>query len=85
MKGTGIVRRIDELGRVVIPAELRRVLEISDKDELEIFVDQDQIILQKFEPKCIFCGLSEELVTYKGKNVCQKCISNMCRSLRASV
>ena len=77
MKSTGIIRKVDDLGRIVLPIELRRMLDIAERDDLEIFVEQDRIILQKFEPACIFCSSSQGLITYKGKNVCQKCIQKM--------
>lgn len=73
MKSTGIIRKVDELGRIVIPIELRRVLDIAERDELEIFMDGDHIILQKYEPTCIFCASSQGLISYKGKNICQNC------------
>lgn len=79
MKSTGIIRKVDELGRIVLPIELRRVLDIAERDELEIYMENDRIILQKFEPSCVFCASSQGLVTYKGKNVCQSCIRNMGR------
>lgn len=79
MKSTGIIRKVDELGRIVLPIELRRVLDIAERDELEIYMENDRIILQKFEPSCIFCQSSQGLVTYKGKNVCQVCVRNMSR------
>lgn len=77
MKSTGIIRKVDELGRVVLPIELRRTMDIAVKDELEIYMDNDRIILQKFEPACIFCASSRNLVNYRGKNICQDCIANM--------
>lgn len=79
MKSTGIIREVDKLGRIVLPIELRRVLDIAEKDELEIYMENDRIILQKFEPSCVFCSSSQGLVSYKGKNVCQGCIRNMNR------
>ena len=79
MKSTGIVRKVDELGRIVLPIELRRVLDIAEKDELEIFMENDRIILQKFEHSCVFCAATQSLVTYKGKNVCPTCIRNMAK------
>ena len=79
MKSTGIVRKVDELGRIVIPIELRRMLDIAERDELEIFMESDRIVLQKYEPSCIFCASSQGLVTYKGKNVCQSCVRSMGR------
>ena len=77
MKSTGIIRKVDELGRVVLPVELRRSLDIDVKDELEIYLDNDRIILQKFQPSCIFCASSHGLVRYHGKNVCHDCIRNL--------
>ena len=77
MKSTGIVRKVDELGRIVLPIEIRRNLDIAERDELEIFMENDQIILQKYEPNCVFCSSSYNLVSYKGKNVCRDCIGNM--------
>ena len=74
MKSTGIIRKVDDLGRIVLPIELRRVLDISERDELEIYMENDPIILQKFEPACLFCGSSRNLITYRGKNVCQDCV-----------
>lgn len=79
MKSTGIIRKVDELGRIVLPVELRRTLDIAERDELEIFLENDRIVLQKFEPACIFCGSSHELVTYQGKNVCRGCMRNMAK------
>ncbi len=73
MKSTGIVRKVDELGRVVIPIELRRTLDIQIKDPLEIFVDEDKIILRKFSPSCIFCGEAKDIENFKGKNICPGC------------
>ena len=77
MKSTGIIRKVDELGRIVLPIELRRNLDIAERDELEIYLENDRIILQKFEPSCIFCGSSCGLVSYHGRNVCMECIENM--------
>lgn len=77
MKSTGIIRKVDELGRIVLPIELRRTLDIAERDELEIYMEGDRIILRKFEPSCIFCASSRELVSYRGKNICQECIRNM--------
>ena len=73
MKATGIVRKIDELGRVVLPIELRRTFDINVKDPIEIFVDDDAIILKKYELSCIFCGSKKNVTEFKNKNVCAKC------------
>ncbi|GAA0719049.1 AbrB/MazE/SpoVT family DNA-binding domain-containing protein [Clostridium malenominatum] len=77
MKSTGIVRKVDELGRIVIPIELRRTLDIEIKDSLEIFVDGEQIILKKYNPSCIFCGDAKDIIHYKGKIVCQNCLKEL--------
>lgn len=77
MKATGIVRKVDELGRVVIPIELRRTFGIEERDGLEIYTDNDCIILRKHEPACVFCGNADEIINYKGKNVCKECLSSM--------
>lgn len=73
MKATGIIRRVDELGRVVIPIEIRNKLEIAEKDPIEIYVDGSSIVLKKYEPNCVFCGNSKNLTTYKDKLICSKC------------
>jgi transcriptional pleiotropic regulator of transition state genes len=72
IKSTGIVRKVDELGRVVIPIELRRTLGIDEKDALEIYVDHE-----KYEPACVFCGNAEDVHNFKGKNVCTRCAKSM--------
>lgn len=73
MKSTGIVRKVDELGRIVLPIELRRTLDIAERDPLEIYVDGASIILKKYLPACIFCGESSGISNFKGKNVCAAC------------
>ncbi|MEG1773537.1 MAG: AbrB/MazE/SpoVT family DNA-binding domain-containing protein [Oscillospiraceae bacterium] len=77
MKSTGIVRRIDDLGRIVLPIELRRTLGISDRDSLEIYVDNSSIILKKYEPACIFCGSADNITVYKDKNICASCLAEL--------
>ncbi len=77
MKSTGIVRKVDELGRVVLPIELRRTLDIAEKDALEIYVDGATIILKKYEPACIFCGDAKDVTVYKGKNICPACMREL--------
>ena len=79
MKATGIVRKVDELGRIVLPIELRRTLDIEERDALEIYLDEDRIVLQKYEPACLFCGSNHGLVSYKGKNVCAGCAKELAR------
>ena len=77
MRSTGIIRRLDKLGRIVLPIELRRILDIAENDELEIFMENDRIVLQKFESVCLFCGSSRKLIVHYGKNVCQNCVNKM--------
>ena len=79
MKSTGIVRKVDELGRIVLPIELRRTLDIAVKDALEIYVDEGTIILKKYETSCIFCGNSKDVISFKGKNICPKCLEELGR------
>ncbi len=73
MKSTGIIRRMDELGRVVIPIEIRNQFNIVEKDPIEIYVDGSSIVLKKFEPNCIFCGNTKDLLTYNDKLICTNC------------
>lgn len=77
MKSTGIVRKVDELGRIVLPIELRRTLEIAERDSLEIYAEGSTIILKKYEPACIFCGDAKDVVNYKGRNICRTCLDEM--------
>ena len=77
MKATGIVRKVDELGRIVLPIELRRTLDIEIKDPLEIFVNDDCIIFKKYTPACIFCGSAKDVKRIKEKNICTECIEEL--------
>lgn len=79
MKATGIVRKVDELGRIVLPVELRRSLDVQERDALEIYVDGESIVLKKYEPACVFCGSSEQTELYREKRVCGACL----RALKA--
>ena len=81
MKSTGIVRKIDELGRIVLPIAIRNTLDIKPKDSIEIFVDDDKIVLKKYQPSCIFCGNSDSVTVFRGKLVCADCISAIKRSI----
>lgn len=81
MKSTGIVRKVDELGRIVLPIELRRTLGIEEKDRIEIIVDGESIILRKYQPACIFCDNAKDIINYKGKNICPDCIRAMTEKL----
>lgn len=74
MKSTGVVRKLDELGRVVLPVEIRRTLDISVRDSLEIFVEEDRIILRKFHPSCIFCNDARNVKSFMDKLVCERCL-----------
>lgn len=77
MKATGIVRKVDELGRITLPIELRRTLSIDIKDPLEIYVEGEQIVIKKYEPSCIFCGNAKDIMNYKGKNICKSCLKEL--------
>ena len=77
MKSTGIVRKVDELGRIVLPIELRRTMDIAEKDAIESYVDGASIILRKSEPTCIFCGDAKNVINYRGKNICPNCLKEM--------
>ena len=77
MKATGIVRKIDDLGRLVIPKELRRVLNIAEKDDMEVFTEGDNIIIRKYTPGCIFCDSMENTQLYNNKLICSKCIKSI--------
>ena len=77
MKATGIVRKVDELGRVVLPIELRRTLNIAIKDPLEIFVEDEKIILKKYEPACIFCQNAEDIINHEGRMICRDCAEEL--------
>ena len=80
MKATGIVRKVDALGRIVLPVELRRTLDIGDRDALEICVEGPNIVLRKYRPTCVFCDAAKDVQCFKGKNVCARCL----RELRES-
>jgi AbrB family transcriptional regulator, transcriptional pleiotropic regulator of transition state genes len=82
MKSTGIVRKIDDLGRMVIPIELRKTMNIDKKDPMEIFVDEEKIILKKYEPACIFCGNADDTIEFKGKLICKDCLNNMLNNIK---
>ena len=77
MKATGVIRKIDGLGRIVIPMEIRNKLEISENAPLEIHLEGSTIVVSKYEPDCTFCGSSKNITEYKGKNVCEKCMKDL--------
>ena len=77
MKATGIVRKIDELGRVVLPIELRRTMNLEVRDPVEIFLDGDSIVLRKYEAACLFCGGIHNLTTFRGKQICGACLRQL--------
>ena len=79
MKATGIVRKVDELGRVVLPVEIRRTLGIAERDPVEIYLDGDAIILKKYLPVCVFCGSASELEGFRGKKICAGCLERLRR------
>ena len=77
MKDTGIVRNIDEMGRLVLPKEMRRKMDIEPGDEIEFFAEEDRIILRKYQPSCFFCGAEATVIDYKGKRLCAECIADI--------
>ncbi len=77
MKSTGIVRRVDDLGRIVIPMEIRKIFDIEPRDSLEIFTDGNNIVLRKYEPQCIFCGQAGDTKVFKNRNICQDCLNEL--------
>ena len=77
MKATGIVRKLDVLGRIVIPKELRTTLDLNETDPIEIFVEGNDIILRKYQPACIFCNDATDILQFGGKNVCKNCLAKM--------
>ena len=77
MKSTGIVRKVDELGRIVLPIEMRRTLDIGEKDALEIYVEGSSVILKKYKPSCVFCDATKDITVFKGKNICPKCMKEL--------
>ena len=77
MKTTGIVRKVDELGRIVLPIEMRRTLDIEEKDALEIYVEDESIILRKYQAACVFCDSVRDIISFKGRNVCADCIEKL--------
>lgn len=82
LKSTGIVRKIDELGRVTLPSELRKTLNIDVKDGLEIFIEGNTIVMKKYEPSCIFCGNARNVINYKEKNICADCMEELKNSTK---
>ena len=77
MKSTGVVRRIDDLGRIVLPIEIRKNLNIENRDAVEIFIDEDKVVLKKYEPACIFCASAKRLVTFHERNICRDCVKKL--------
>ena len=77
MKSTGIVRKVDELGRIVLPIEMRRTLDIAERDSLEIYVEGDGIILKKYQSACVFCANTKDVVGFGGKNICPDCLGKL--------
>ncbi len=77
MKSIGIVRKLDDLGRIVLPVELRHTLGLEEKDPLEIFVEDNHIILKKYQPSCIFCNNAKNVTVFKGQNICEDCLREL--------
>ena len=77
MKSTGIVRKVDELGRIVLPIEMRRTLDIGEKDALEIYVEGSSVILKKYKPSCVFCDATKDITVFQGQNICPQCLQEL--------
>ena len=77
MKATGILKSVDELGRIVLPKKMRESLEIDIRDKVEIFVEGDRIILKKYVPSCIFCGSDQDVVLFGEKRLCRNCLDSL--------
>lgn len=77
MKATGIVRRLDDLGRLVLPKELRKTMNVGSGESLEIYVDGDEIILKKYRPGCVFCGEIADVKEFEGEFVCSECAEQL--------
>ena len=77
MKSTGIVRKVDELGRIVLPMEIRKTMGIKEKDPIEIFIDDERIILSKYNPACTFCSNVDNIVYFQGKRICADCLEKL--------
>ena len=77
MKSTGVVRKVDELGRIVLPISIRQTMDINEKDPLEIFIDENRIILQKYQPCCVFCSNADRVVYFNNKRICEDCLEKI--------
>ena len=77
MKTKGIVRRLDDLGRIVLPIEMRRSFDLAEHDRVEICMEGDTIVLRKYEPNCLFCGSPKDLKEFHGKQICAKCAKSI--------
>lgn len=77
MRNTGVRKTIDDLGRIVLPKEIRKSLDFEIRSTVELYVDGDSLIITKSKTSCVFCGSNEELVEYKGKSVCSNCINEL--------
>ncbi|WP_081754729.1 AbrB/MazE/SpoVT family DNA-binding domain-containing protein [Paenibacillus durus] len=77
MKPAGVVRKVDQLGRIVLPKSLRKRYQMNEGDPVEILVQGDHIILERYRPKCVFCGSMDEVSEYKERYICGQCLSEM--------
>ncbi len=79
VKATGIVRKVDDVGRIVVPVELRRVLDIENGDAVQFFVDGETVVLRRYDAGCVFCGRTEHVQEFGGRKVCASCMAAMPR------
>ena len=77
MKTTGLVRNLDEMGRLVLPKELRRKLGLQEREPVEFFIDGQQIVIKKHQKTCVFCGADDNLLQFKEKTVCESCVGDL--------
>lgn len=77
IKSTGIVRKLDDLGRLVLPKELRRTMGLGEGDYLEIYTEGETVLLRRYTPLCVFCGTGGQMMVHHGKQVCQNCRSHL--------
>ncbi|MNI69393.1 putative transition state regulator Abh [compost metagenome] len=79
MKPAGVVRKVDQLGRIVLPKSLRKRYQMNEGDPVEILVQGDHIILERYRPKCVFCGSMEQVNDFKERSICNQCLIEMNR------
>ena len=77
MRATGVIRAIDSFGRIVLPSELRKVMDVKAGDKLEFFTEENRVIIKKYEISCLFCSNQDDLIDFEGKKICPVCLSKL--------